>query len=993
MNKFFIPILIFLIIIFCLLKRNNNNILNSNKNIYENFVSEYLSVKNYNDIDNIKGELFLVKYQNYISLLKSYYGDFDQLMSNYWGTSVRDKDNLYDSFIKDISPIFLINNYHKSNLFQKIFSKETHLSNFLLFVKPSHIMEIQISNLDKVINSIKENKLRIQYQIKNITPGKESSKIYMKDVAFNLYQEGKKYDTSEDLIDINKYSLDLYDGKNFLNFEDYNLSYELPTRLSGNVFSNAETSNIITSFLYLIPGKYEIDLVIESKDKINTSEIINYSNIKFIDFNPKYFTISEKTEKFIEGKTVERKLMYDLDVYIYLISNLIKLLKKNDEIDQKGFDININIKDTEGNNQELKLYIYDKDENKHSKKIRNVVTYLLFIIDSELKKYLNEKDDEDENYKKYNTMNQENIDVVNKFIDLFFEELKIQNFSDYKNSLIKILSSETEIKDQYLTQGHNSHRINLLDITNGIDENFKITPYNNETIKDNIENIISKIDNLKNKIITENYNVYTKKYLIDFKSEPLPDPNFMPEKDLSFLEIKPRKILKSIQDDLRVALNKRGTKKLDNYLSDDTISNLKRINTISKQEGDDYVVQREANIKLKKIIMNVLERIKTGDYNLITKFLNYDIKNKYQYPDPVIEEFSSRSKIREEKSMKYNNGQKTNKSKASEIKNRNKNKMNDIYNRLNMIRNTKINKKIDYDVDNDEKLSSILKRGNDTINRKNTIIEGFLPHKHTREGQIRWDIKPDLDNEQWLKKNYDTVSDYKFIPKENKQQILKSYDDMEKNIKETISFVSDTFNRFDERINIYEAEKQRKINEAQNNFNTRDYEKERIEFENKEKEQEKKTKMINNKMAELEKINNKVFNDKSFKTISSYGDGQTLSIDNIEENIYTIKANSGCLSLDKNNKLISSPCSGNDSQQFMINNIVNKEDYNKHLDIPVDDYAEVFYPFNIVKSKQNDKKCLSMKGSSLGIHDCKDTIYQRWDTKKLDKECRGDFLS
>ena len=107
--------------------------------------------------------------------------------------------------------------------------------------------------------------------------------------------------------------------------------------------------------------------------------------------------------------------------------------------------------------------------------------------------------------------------------------------------------------------------------------------------------------------------------------------------------------------------------------------------------------------------------------------------------------------------------------------------------------------------------------------------------------------------------------------------------------------------------------------------------------------------------------------------------------------MYTVKANRGCLSYN-NDELKTSICDGKEQQQFTVTNIKNKEEYNSHLNIPVDDYSEVFYPFSIVNPKNDKNKCLSMKGSSLGIHDCKDTIYQRWNTKgQLDKECRGKY--
>ena len=55
--------------------------------------------------------------------------------------------------------------------------------------------------------------------------------------------------------------------------------------------------------------------------------------------------------------------------------------------------------------------------------------------------------------------------------------------------------------------------------------------------------------------------------------------------------------------------------------------------------------------------------------------------------------------------------------------------------------------------------------------------------------------------------------------------------------------------------------KKKKINEAQNNLNKREYEREKIKFENKE-QKKKKQKIFNEKIAELEKITNKVVMDK-----------------------------------------------------------------------------------------------------------------------------------
>merc|ERR1711998_722484 len=109
-----------------------------------------------------------------------------------------------------------------------------------------------------------------------------------------------------------------------------------------------------------------------------------------------------------------------------------------------------------------------------------------------------------------------------------------------------------------------------------------------------------------------------------------------------------------------------------------------------------------------------------------------------------------------------------------------------IYKRLEMIRNRRNQSK---ELKDDSKLNDIITTADKLVKRKEDIVEGFLPHKHTSEGQIRFNMETRFDDEEWLKNNYDTIGDYSFITKENKKQILKSYDNMEKNIKDTIKFV------------------------------------------------------------------------------------------------------------------------------------------------------------------------------------------------------------
>ena len=132
-------------------------------------------------------------------------------------------------------------------------------------------------------------------------------------------------------------------------------------------------------------------------------------------------------------------------------------------------------------------------------------------------------------------------------------------------------------------------------------------------------------------------------------------------------------------------------------------------------------------------------------------------------------------------------------------------------------------------------------------------------------------------------------------------------------------------------------------------------------------------------------------NKDKYKGIKSFSDGQTYSVNHHNDN-YNIRANRGCLQ-NNNNLLDITDCSTNTGQQFKIQNIKNKEEYNKHLkNDKVDSFSEnVFYPFSIINPKSNNKTCLSVDGANIGLVDCSNDIKKRWDPIKGEKICKGKF--
>ena len=111
--------------------------------------------------------------------------------------------------------------------------------------------------------------------------------------------------------------------------------------------------------------------------------------------------------------------------------------------------------------------------------------------------------------------------------------------------------------------------------------------------------------------------------------------------------------------------------------------------------------------------------------------------------------------------------------------------------------------------DNDIKLINFLTKNFYNINNKEKpmftedgeMIEYFSPlsqpHKHTKYGQIIFNANIDnIDDPNWLKDNKDLISDYSFIPRENRDKILDSISMMGNSISRTNKFIRDIYSEY-----------------------------------------------------------------------------------------------------------------------------------------------------------------------------------------------------
>ena len=179
---------------------------------------------------------------------------------------------------------------------------------------------------------------------------------------------------------------------------------------------------------------------------------------------------------------------------------------------------------------------------------------------------------------------------------------------------------------------------------------------------------------------------------------------------------------------------------------------------------------------------------------------------------------------------------------------------------------------------------------------------------------------------------------------------------------------------------------------AENDLNKANNEIDLQKYKNKEAEQEHRIKGVNKKISELEKIQNKIYdsNKDEYNSIQSFSDGQILSINNQGNQEYSININGQCLGYGEEG-VTNSKCMGDKNQLFSIQDIKNDKEYNNLLADNkkplVTEFSNVKYPFQVLTPLGKQADCLTLNGNSVGVSQCDNSKFQRWEALKSRNDC------
>jgi hypothetical protein len=994
MKKFlkFTLVILILAIIFLIINCYQKKITSNSSHIKNNLKNKPKQIENFistlNAFNLVQGkiiELLSIRIRNIDSNLGDYYNikksDYE---SSYYSKLLENENNLLRKYTK--------NNYYnkvKNNLGRNLIRNNIDknlLSYFLLSYEPNILFKAEIDS--QLMNG---RNFSIIYKIEK----KDSNFSYQNNLLFKLKKSNYKK-TNLPMTELYKFLENIIDGNlEYKNFNNYDICFELPTR-SNFEFKTENNKNNIDSELFIFPGDYKLTLMIEAYDENEYNDFgLNFSILnRYNETVPIEITSQEDNFSLKSSKRENR--FYDLESLTYYLNYLLLLVSKEEETDfspEEGITIDINNLELLSLNRNIRLY---NSNMYHSEKNANLFRLVLYFLYGELLEAINQPN---QNYQK-------NTDLE-LLVDNYFNLNNVtETIASYSECAVcgSIGLSQNDLKKNYLREKHSEKRGQLLIYRGRLSNNNEFITKMNDFFTQLVgsngnDNNINFFNNCLRNIYTlyqnkfsneENVTIklFTKEYEFNIGAQSrydrLEEPAYVIDMDP-----KPRETLIRIQNDLKntFANRKNPDFNTDNFLSTDTKSTLRKI---QEQSINGNPIMIDKFIRLKDIILNLMEEIRSGNLRKLNHFLHMDIENQYVFPnevyqDYIVEGFANR--------------------------NNQENKLGDIYKNFKKISNrmNKIDKpKITFSEQDIQFTNALTKNIYNMYNKDmkmftadGEMIEYFendlsLPHKHTKYGQIKFnkDIK-DIDDPEWLKdpKNMNLVSDYSFIPKENKDLIVNSISKMSQSINNTTNFMSNLFSRYKELSDEEKGTMAKVSNTTHNSLNEREnlFDEDYLK---KEKEQEDMMKEINKKINDIEKQQNRMedLNKNKYKSIKSFGDGQTYSVKHHNDK-YNIRANKGCL--ENNNNILSiNDCSTNQSQQFVIKNINNKDEYNKYLkeEDKVDSFSEnIFYPFSIISPNLNDKTCLSVNGANIGLVDCSNNINQRWDAIKSEKMCKGKF--
>lgn len=304
-----------------------------------------------------------------------------------------------------------------------------------------------------------------------------------------------------------------------------------------------------------------------------------------------------------------------------------------------------------------------------------------------------------------------------------------------------------------------------------------------------------------------------------------------------------------------------------------------------------------------------------------------------------------------------------------------------------------LNDLLDLDIDNYMFPNEVIQENFSNYNTMNPdIIETFDSgyHKHTADGRINFEL-------EWgnplVKENEGRYDEYSLLSDQSKNQVIQSYDKMENALKQASSMVNNYVEGMDKKMKSVDLSKiNQDTNDALEKVEKSQSEKDQ-DYKELENKQNSRISDIKGKIKELEKLQSKRYlgDGKEYNSIKSFGDGQVLSIKNMKDDIYGILVNGKCLSYDKKNNIDIKPCDSSKSQQFKLNNITQTDQYNNIItqnnQEMLGEFDGINYPFQMMNPIQHQSQCLTLNGNSIGVKECMNTSKQRWEGLKNIKTC------
>ena len=946
MNRYLICFLITLIF-FILLK----NSINSSEKFNNSEILDKIKIYNDYELSNIR---------NTFSKFNKY--PINQLVTDDYFDKIKNKNDYnYQHITNDM------NNFLYSDFIHKIkdykLDNNRNLQGFLLKTKHNISFSIKF-NVNKEL--LQNNKFFIKYEIidKNT-----SKKVYENYTYFSEKINSHSPISNQNIV-------------NLANKET--IAFERPINLDGKYYESNDKEFEIIRHLYLSEGDYSFKYHFLSDEEellknIFDVEVVFSKNLPNDYINQNEIQIEQNIKNY-NNLTIIKNYFSELYL-IYKLRNLIDILNIA-KIDDFG---KIDTEDSYEKSFDLTYYKLDIDFFQIS--YNNYPTrknyYLIIII---VLHYI---------YTFYSSLNPDvnkcpspsDCEKVNNFIyTKMFENI---NGSSLSNKLMLVSNQNIEIQVNENSDGKKTYEEVLETIKEQI-KNFNLNIPNKQDLdkildteiqNDNQNKCDEKCEVILKQLFefllnlrkNEKMDVNLKGVIINFDLEYKYEQPILEDKykllDNKTPSLYIKDLLKLIQTNFKKIYGPtRGYLNdvdFDDLIDDKMKYELEDIYNYSKMYIDENKMDEnykayEICDKIVKIINNLVDYlIVNNDINSVNKIVNMNFDN-YKFPDEIIiiENYMNQNDINKN------------------IQNLNE-KLKKIVEQRRNIKNNKMFKK-----------------------KSNNNIEEFMnPHKHTGSGQVIFpkEFKSlDIDNAEWYAKNKNLITDYSYLDTENKDDILKSLNNLEKQIFNSNHTIKSLVNSYaNYRPNDRSNNVKSSIELVNNDLNKAISDSELAKYKNIEIAQENRIKNINEKIIELENIQNKIYtgNNDSYKSIRSLSDGHTLSVENKDNNNYSLSINNQCLNFNEPDTVSQSNCQFEESQYFNIRDIKNNKEYNnllmkKENDKPIiNEYSNIRYPFQVVNPVNNEKKCVTMEGNSIGVSDCNNSQYQRWEAMKFEKNC------